>query len=122
MLRVLAASPIGAHAFGEQLKVASATMAAGASGMGGTAPQPIGGDSPVKFTDFAAWLKTVGRDSIAAEAHGRGGMDPDLIEMRLPLATKMRMQRQRNYERILEERKNWFERTLRRDGVLNWWP
>jgi len=48
-------------------------------------------------------------------------MDADIIEMRLPLNTKVRMQRQRNAAVIMAERKSWFTDTLKREAPINWW-
>lgn len=83
-----------------------------------TAPQ---GNEPARFTSFRSWFSQIGREKIKRLAKNIIGFDADLIEMRLPLTTKVRIQRRRNYERLLAEKKNWFAEHLGRRGFVQWW-
>ena len=53
---------------------------------------------------------------IREEAAYINGFDADLIERRLPLATKVRLQKERNLRRVREQYKNRFMRALSQHG------
>ena len=80
-------------------------------------------DAPGKpkiFTDFAKWA--IGeRDSWRRQARDVHSLDPDIACMHIPLATAIRFQCQRNYERIEAEQKSWFERMLADNGKFEWY-
>lgn len=82
---------------------------------------PSGG---IKIFSFLQWLKEGGERELRASARNIHGLDPDLLAMQsLPFATKVRIQRQRNYERLKDERRGYVEDRLRRDGgSFEWWP
>lgn len=45
-------------------------------------------------------------------------IDPDIMCLKLPMTTKFRMQRQRNYQRMLEEKKKSFIKILNIKGSV----
>ncbi len=84
-------------------------------------PEPAR-ETPMKFTSFGDWFKRFGHDALKREAHRIEGFDGDIIDMHLPMVTKIRMQRARNYARRLTGRKQWFSERLSANGVVSWWP
>lgn len=122
ILRALAASPISAHAVAEQIKSQATGIAFTGVGVGRSEGIPASISEPMQFSDFASWFARCGDKAVRREANYVSALDPDLVEMRLPLATKVRMQRQRNYRRVLDERKEWFNETLSVSGIVSWWP
>ena len=82
---------------------------------------PSEGTGPAKFTSFTDWLTRFGREQLREQAREIGGFDADLIEMRLPLATKVRMQRDRNYARLLAWKKHWFAKQIGLQGFVEQW-
>lgn len=120
-LKAMAAAPLGAQAAVDQL----ALQAAGITGVGAASPEtvlPGAPSEPVIFRDFASWLHDFGEKRMKEEARDVRRLDPDIISFRLPLTTKVRMQRERNYQRLLEERKDWFANSLKLEGHVRWWP
>lgn len=79
-------------------------------------------DKSTKFTNFTDWLKDVGQNELKNEAHYINGFEGDIIDMHLPMVTKIRMQRARNYERLLENKRHWFAKRLHTNGFVAWWP
>ena len=68
---------------------------------------------PRTYFSFGDWLKEVGEKEIHRETNRVTRLDPDLIEMRsLSLQAKFQIQRERNYQTEVNNRKNWFERML----------
>lgn len=130
ILKGIAAAPLAAPAAAEAMKLQ--LMVPGASVLGGlsqgkgnyvdVASHGTEHTGPIKFWDFASWLKRYGERQILGEARAVHGLDPDIIEMRLPLATKVRMQRGRNYERLLAHKKDWFDLAIQERGFMEWWP
>ncbi|HEX6972700.1 MAG TPA: hypothetical protein VF234_10825 [Limnochordia bacterium] len=118
-LRAVAAAPVGAQVAAEQAKL---SLTGAKVGFGGTDVLPQPSTGPVRFSSFGDWLKRFGETAIRREARNVDRLDPDLVEMRLPLNTKFRMQRERNYQRILEDRRRWFDDTIGVKGFLEWWP
>ena len=97
-------------------------MNPGISGGGACAPTSAHpSDGPLKFTSFADWFKRFGCNRAKREAHEISGFDGDIIDMHLPMVTKIRMQRARNYTRILERQKHQFNGELSAKGVFTWW-
>ena len=82
--------------------------------------QPAIGKEP-RFTDFTSWLTYRGRESLEEQASNVKSFDPDIWSFRLPLATKYRFQRERNYARLLESKERWFKRCLGERGFVSWW-
>ena len=78
-------------------------------------------DGPLKFTSFADWFKRFGGERAKHEAHQISGFDGDIIDMHLPMVTKIRMQRARNYAQILERQKRQFNNELSTKGMFTWW-
>ena len=81
----------------------------------------VASHGPLKFTNFADWFKRFGCNSAKDEAHQISGFDGDIIDMHLPMVTKIRMQRARNYTRILERQKHQFSNELSTKGWFTWW-
>lgn len=124
MLQALAAFPLGARVAAEQVKTSLLTNAGAAGLIGGTAvphPTSTGALQPMKFVSFPDWLKQIGERQIREQARHIVGFDADLIAMRLPLATKVRIQTERNYERQLASRREWFERRVSIAGFFEEW-
>lgn len=70
-----------------------------------------------KFADYAMksdhqWRRRAANVTI---------IDPDILSLRLPVATMFRMQKARNYERIKAEEEFSFSRIVRRDGQFSFW-
>lgn len=116
-LRGLAAAPLGAHVAAEQAKAAMLGAASGSVGMAGA---PVAAAAPMKLTSFASWLK-LAEGPLRRDAKRFQGFDADILEMRLPLVTKMRMQSERNYQRMLAEKREWFDSRLSLKGFVEWW-
>lgn len=103
------------------MQLSGITMAGGAAlASNGCAPGSPS-RAPLKFLNFASWLKDIGDERIRREAQTVRFIDPDLACMALPLVTKVRWQQDRNYRALLEERQSWFERTIKQDGKVEWW-
>lgn len=122
LLKLMGVAPAAAGS----MAAAAATQAAGFAVPGlsaaaslGTAPQPSF-RSGKAFTTFLSFLKDQEAEW-REQSKNVQTVDPDIASMRLPLATKCRMQAERNFERrkILES--NWFERHLARDGEVRIW-
>lgn len=122
MLRGLAAAPAAAVMVAEQMKVAGIGGALGgnmgSNGYPGDAPAASG---PMRFTNFASWFKKF-EPRLREEAKHVHSLDPDLAMMHLPLPTLVRMQRARNYERIVADRQRTIEEKLSLKGLIEWWP
>lgn len=90
-------------------------------------PQPgrsIGpGQQPQRWTSFGDFFKKSGMEIEAREeAKEVAGFDADILEMRsLSTTAKVRMQRERNYQRIIARRKFWFERDISLRGFAERW-
>ncbi len=121
-----AAAPIGAQMVGQE----STLKAAGIDAIGigvrtPQAPEIANGRAAQTlkiFRSFTDWMREHGDAEIKEHAKEVRVMDPDIISMRsLPLCTKIRMQQKRNYERILEHRRGWFDSVLRSEGDVRVW-
>ncbi len=76
---------------------------------------------PIKYTSVAEWWEKFGEAEMGRQSRHVSCFDPDLIEMRIPLATKVRIQRQRDYDRSKAERWADMERRLSLHGFIEWW-
>ena len=74
-----------------------------------------------KFSSFADWLSKYGHASMKLEARATPCFDADIIDMRLPLVTKVRLQRTRNYSRLLERRKSAIAKEIGLNGFYECW-
>lgn len=123
LLRVLGAAPVAAKMMADE---AAARLAGLAGGTVAPAllPSPggIGNTKPRSYLNFGQWFEEIGHDQLREEASYVQSLDPDLAAMQLPLCTKVRMQRARQYSRYLEGRKRWFNRSILFKGVVEWWP
>jgi len=124
ILKGIAASPAMAMAVqSAEINLLGNGAAMGLAGGGMAVPGYLtGGTKPEKFFKFADWFKGVGRSQAVNQARHVSELDPDLIGMRLPLASKVNMQRSRNYARIVEDQRSNFERRLSLNGFFEWWP
>ncbi|MGB1214591.1 MAG: hypothetical protein ACPG4X_14600 [Pikeienuella sp.] len=118
-LRATAALPLVGNAVAQEakMKMAGLDMLPDLSEEVGVARDASG---PTKFFRFSDLLKKFG-DQYKERADSVSCLDPDIVEMHLPLATKVRMQRERNYERIIESEKRYFERELSVAGFVSRW-
>lgn len=87
----------------------------------GTSPSGALESEGKQFLNWGEWFSAGGKRELQETANNIDGFDPDLIAMSLPLVTKVRWQRERNYKRALAERKGWFERALKRNGHVHDW-
>lgn len=89
----------------------------------GQAGMPATAEHPENFTDFVAWWNKYGRESAEKQARDIFAFDPDILTMvSVSLSAKTRMQRERNFARLKEEKQRDFFRRLLRDKVFRWWP
>lgn len=116
LLKLMSVAPVAA----------AATQAAGYAvvGMDGAVNPPLGYPSatngPRVFTSFLSFLKD-NEESWRRQAKDVRIIEADIAMMRLPLTTKVRMQQERNFERIKESSRSWFEARLLRDGEVREW-
>ncbi len=127
-LRGIAAAPVLAKATSELVPMAnmglgleckgiSPLSGMGASAAGINAYRDAGGN---KITSYAQWLFEGGEAEIRKRAGPVQTLDADLMGMRLPLPTLVRMQRDRNLVRIREELRQTIELRLKA-GPFTWW-
>lgn len=124
ILKVLGLSPAAASMLpGMVARQAVSGSALGLmAGYPGSPPcNPANSAQPIRFVSFAKWLANIGEDTLRREAHYVGMIDPDILEMRLPLNTKINWQRERNYARLIDEKRNWFDTRIAKFGVVEWW-
>ena len=121
ILKGMAAAPIGGHIVVEQAKMRLLT--GGLTGAAISGQPEVATESGYKrFSDFMSWFRGGGEKEMRDEANNIDGFDPDLIEMHSPsLATKVRMQRKRNYERLLKKKKSWVEEQITKNGHVKDW-
>ena len=121
VLGSLLALPFGARAAAEAVKV----QAMGAMSIGGMRAVPMAtlssGNCGITISSVAEFMRLIGTERAAREAMCFTGYDPDILEMRLPSVTKVRMQRARNYVRALDEQRADAGRRLL-NGSFQWWP
>lgn len=120
-LQALGIAPAAARVMAEEAKLQM--LGGGVGGVGlANRPQAVPPSAmPERLTTFADYIGRAER-GLREQAREIRGFDPDIVEMRLPLTTKVRMQRERNYRRIVESQKGWFARQVERLGFVQWWP
>lgn len=121
ILRGMAAAPIGGRIAAEQIR--TRLLTGGLTGAGITSSEYAEeADKARKFLSFVSWFKSGGENEMRHRAEFIDGFDADIIEMRSPsLTAKVRMQRERNYARIIGEKQSFFKRTLARQGFVEDW-
>ena len=121
ILRGMAAAPVAGRAV---LGEVSSRLAGLGAPLGHRIPsEGTQADKASKFWNFATWFKRDGERYIRAQARDVERLDPDIYCLHsASLWTKVRMQRERNYTRLLLERKNWFGRSVASNGFVEWWP
>lgn len=121
-LKALAAVPVSAPVLAHSLTTSAHASMAGLAVRKGSRAISATVDAKRKvYTSFRDWLLGVGLKQLKREAKQVFQIDPDLIEMRLPLATKHRMQQRRNLDRLIDERRDWFSQAIERDGIVEWY-
>ncbi len=127
-LKALGVAPAASAAFVHAVKESALTGRLGNAVSGYTggdvSAKSLAGASinkPVKYTSVAEWWEKFGEAELGRPQRHVSGFDPDLIEMRLPMATKVRIQRQRNYEYAKAEQWANMERRLSLNGFIEWW-
>ena len=121
VLRGMAAAPIGGRIAAEQAKARLLTGGLAGAGIA-SAEYAEEGDRARKFMNFVSWFKAGGENEMRRRAEFIDGFDADIIEMRSPsLTAKVRMQRERNFVRIIREKQSFFKRTLARQGFVKDW-
>lgn len=120
-LRGLAAAPAAAKVVADQM-TAAGISGIGVSGQmgGGIVGPPSSNQGPTKFTDLMSWFK-VAEPMFREQAKYVQALDPDIVLMRLPLPTKVRMQQGRNYERIVAGQRKEFTKRIGKFGFFEWW-
>lgn len=120
----LVAAPVVGSGF---VKDAQARLA-GIQGVGATSSAAMNSEAPVvgegclKFSDFSTWWRDIGMQQVRREAASITIIDPDLAVMQLPLTTKFRIQRNRNFDRLKADKQSWFRQRLGASGIVEWWP
>jgi hypothetical protein len=98
---------------------------AGAAGLAGQVrlneSAEVGGGGPKIFRQFADWFGAFGEKRARRDARDVVGFDPDILELNLPMPTKVRMQRERNFQRIVARQKESFLEHMEREGKFEWW-
>ena len=87
-------------------------------GTGGDAPMPAGGTGS-ELRRFFSWQAywDAAKDDVKEQTRNIHSIDPDLCAMEsLPLNTKFRLQRARNFDRYRKNQADWFTRMFRRNG------
>ncbi len=119
--KALLAAPFGAHTAGEIVKTNLLNSTSFIEHTSNAVDSPSTRDGNRSFTSFAKYMLDIGNESIRDEAKHIYGFDPEIIDMHLPMQSKVRMQQNRNYDRLLKSRKNWFEKAIAKDGKASWW-
>ena len=118
---LMAASPVAAQAVAQdaQLRMAGITRL-GASPIDAAAPSTAD-ESFQKLGSFGEWLTKAG-DGLRNEAKEIRALDPDIMSFRsMSLSAKIQMQRERNYQALLVDRRNWFDKQFKRLGFTKWY-
>lgn len=125
ILKAIGIAPAAASALAHQVNAGavSALTAEGSSipRSGGIAAGSIGNAS-LKFKDVASWWSEIGDKDARDNARYVSQIDPDIIDMRLPSATKVRLQRERNYERRKQSMLAHMAKKLSLKGFIEDWP
>ncbi len=121
VLKGIVAAPMVSAYAAEQMVANNARAIPLNSLGGGMQPEVATGQGPSTYRTFAQWWTKAGKDMIKDEAKHISGFDADILTLHCPLATKVRYQRAKNYERLLNERESWFAKTLKQNGKVTWW-
>lgn len=122
VLKGLAAAPVAVHTAANQAAAQLAGVSiSGLSAVGAGEPMPEDRARQVVFRKFEDWLRNHGEKSIRDQADIVEALDADLSILRLPITTLIRMQRRRNYARLLDDQRDWFDKLLARDGKVTQW-
>ena len=78
-------------------------------------------DAPNQYLSVAQWWENCGEQAARERSQHVHSLDADLVEMRIPMATKARMQRARNYDRAKGDLLRDVARRLSLHGVIKWW-
>jgi len=118
MLRGMAVAPVvGAYAAEQAVSGSSYPLPLS----GGAETARLSAGSASTFRTFAKWWTDIGKNLIKEQAKNIQGFDADILTLHCPLATKVRYQRARNFERLLKEREGWFDATMKHSGKVTWW-
>jgi hypothetical protein len=117
----LGAASVPAVALNQKLAAHGVTQLGAGAGLVGNSPAIPTSEGPQRFTDFATWWNRVGLKDCTRQARQVHSFDPDILEMRLPLSTKYRMQRERNLIQIKRDCEMDFLERIARKGVFEWW-
>jgi hypothetical protein len=122
----LGTAPITAGVVAEHTTKMMAAGGASSAGLGSSAVQgavAAGGNAPRVIRSLAEYLTVdrVKQIKQRANQNALSHLDPDLLYWNVPMATKVREQRRRNYDRVLEEESTYFERVVRINGVFKDW-
>ena len=122
ILKALGMAPAAVHVAAEQAKAAMLTGGLGHRDVFVQKVQSaaLAPDNALTFTSFAKWFREFGLDRAREEAEHVAGLDPDIIDMRLPMTTKVRMQRDRQYVRAKRRLERDFASRVARYGEFRW--
>lgn len=122
-LKALASIPVSAPVLAHTITTQAHLPVAGVAGnaVSGSIRSGLSAPKPKIFTSFSDWLIGAGLKQLREEAKYIRQIDADIISMRLPLATKHRMQQRRNLNRLIEDRRSWFSETIKRDGRVEYY-
>jgi len=127
-LRRMAAAPVAIGISGEELvkgvtgRYGSVLGLVGARGEGDDAAPSSASGGVTKFTSFKKFIDSTNTEqSIREDARTINGFDPDVLTLHLPLQTKVRMQRERNYNYLMKQKEDWFARAVKTNGFLGWY-
>lgn len=115
----LAPAAAGMMAQGLQAQASTAMLSNVVRAGCGSAPQPGSGNK--EFFNFMDWWRSYGEKDARRSARQFAGFDAEIMCLKLPLATKVRMQTERNYRRIKAERQADFLETVMAKGKFTWW-
>lgn len=102
-----------------QMRLAGMTQL-GASAPGGLPPQPAIGDFQ-KIGSFSEWFAKQGAEW-RDDAKNIRALDPDILSYKaMSLSAKIHIQRERNYQALLAERRGWFDRQFKKLGFMKWY-
>lgn len=123
-LRGLAVAPVAAQHIAAQATHRAIGIRAGAAGLaaagGGLQPVPSSAQ-PRLFTNFMDWFTKFGDAQARREAYHVDALDPDIATFNVPITTQVRMQRERNYKRAVERRRERFMEEVDANGSFKWW-
>ncbi len=124
VLKGIGLAPVAAKAAADEL----ATVGMEGFAHHGSYPPPVleaqVGAVPARarrFLSFDEWFAAKGEAELRDQAKNVTQMDPEIAAMRLPLATKVRMNEERFFRRLVAQRRSWVSRVLKTKGFLEEW-